>query len=246
MNTQIPMELRKLGLKEKEVRIYLAGLELGPNTVQNIAQKAGVTRPTCYEIIQSLEERGLFSQEQRGKKRYFAAQSPEKILHLLRIQKREIEEKEREFIRIIAALESQYAAKDHKGISIFHGEEGINLLYEKISFAASPQIFVITSQHDARHEEKRTQAYEQIKKRLGRIEAKEIVVNAKGPKRPFAYGDRSYIINSAVPFRGTLVLFEQAVFFPDEKTEGHLIESSHLISLTKSLAFLLWEYLPTF
>ena len=76
MNTQIPMELRKLGLKEKEVRIYLAGLELGPNTVQNIAQKAGVTRPTCYEIIQSLEERGLFSQEQRGKKRYFAAQSP--------------------------------------------------------------------------------------------------------------------------------------------------------------------------
>ena len=35
----IPLELRKLGLREKEVSVYLAGLELGPSSVQDIAKK---------------------------------------------------------------------------------------------------------------------------------------------------------------------------------------------------------------
>ena len=35
---QIELELRKLGLTEKEVKVYLAGLELGPNSVQNLAK----------------------------------------------------------------------------------------------------------------------------------------------------------------------------------------------------------------
>ena len=110
----IELELRKLGLTEKEVRVYLAGLELGPSSVLNIAQKAGLARPTTYEIIKSLENKGLFAETKQKKKRYFVAQSPERILGLLRVQKKEIEEKEREFIKIISALESKYS-KEKRG-----------------------------------------------------------------------------------------------------------------------------------
>ncbi|TSC54446.1 MAG: hypothetical protein LiPW31_110, partial [Microgenomates group bacterium LiPW_31] len=46
MTTPIELELRKLGLTEKEVGVYLAGLELGPGSIQNIAQKTGLSRPT--------------------------------------------------------------------------------------------------------------------------------------------------------------------------------------------------------
>ena len=42
------LELRKLGLKEKEVSVYLAALELGFTSVQNIAKHAGLSRPTVY------------------------------------------------------------------------------------------------------------------------------------------------------------------------------------------------------
>ena len=105
----IELELRKLGLTEKEVRIYLAGLELGPTSVQNIAAEARLTRPTTYEIIKKLEQKGLFAETGRKGKRYFTAQSPENILGILRTQKREIEEKEREFIRIISVLELRYS-----------------------------------------------------------------------------------------------------------------------------------------
>ena len=60
-NIPIELELRKLGLNEKEVKVYLTGLELGPNSVQNIAASAKITRPTTYEIIKKLEAKGLFA-----------------------------------------------------------------------------------------------------------------------------------------------------------------------------------------
>ena len=96
-------------MSEKEVRVYLAGLELGSSSVQKIAALAKITRPTTYEIIRKLKEKGLFAEAKQKEKRLFVAQSPERILGLLKVQKREIEEKEREFIRIIAALESKYS-----------------------------------------------------------------------------------------------------------------------------------------
>jgi len=108
MTPTIELELRKLGITEKEAKIYLAGLELGPSSVQKIAQLTKITRPTTYETIRKLEQKGLFSEAKQKTKRYFTAQSPERILGILRTQKREIEEKEREFIRIIASLEEKY------------------------------------------------------------------------------------------------------------------------------------------
>jgi len=36
----LPMELRKLGLSDKEARVYLGTLELGYTSIQKIAQQA--------------------------------------------------------------------------------------------------------------------------------------------------------------------------------------------------------------
>jgi sugar-specific transcriptional regulator TrmB len=135
------LELRKLGLSEKEVRVYLAGLELGPNSVQNIAKEAGLSRPTAYEIIKKLEDKKLFLEIKQKNKKLFRAQSPENILGILRTQKREIEEKEREFIRIIATLEAKYSKEE--GIRVFKGKESLKNLEETISFSSTPQIILI-------------------------------------------------------------------------------------------------------
>ncbi|PIQ07485.1 MAG: hypothetical protein COW72_00120, partial [Candidatus Nealsonbacteria bacterium CG18_big_fil_WC_8_21_14_2_50_37_10] len=168
----IELELRKLGLSEKEVRVYLAGLELGPSSVQKIAKKAKITRPTTYEIIKTLEEKGLFTETKQKKKRLFVAQSPERILGVMRIQKREIEEKEREFIRVIAALESKYS-KEKEGAEVFKGREGLKALEEILSFSSTPEILVINSKILPISRQKREKIYQKIKKRLGKIEVRE-------------------------------------------------------------------------
>ncbi len=204
----LSLELRKLGLKEKEARVYLAGLELGLASIQNIARKAEVTRPTAYEIVRTLREKGLFREAQQGKKRLFVANSPEKILNLLRLQKRELEEKEREFIRIIAALESKYAFKDG-GVQIFKGKEGLRVLQEQILFTSTKDIVVFTSE--------RAQVrkyYTMLQKRLGKLLVRERIVP---------------------DLQGTLFLGEKAIFISAKKQEGYLIDSLLVVDSLKRL-----------
>lgn len=234
----IALELKKLGLKDKEVRVYLAGLELGPSPVQNIAKKAGVVRPTTYEILKPLKAKGLFAETLKGKKHLFAAQSPEKILQLLRREKRELEEKEREFIRIIAALESKYYSGERGLVSVFHGQEGIKMLEEKVSFASTPEIMVFASRANKGEMKKREEIYQKIRSRLGKLEVKELCMEKI--EQPFAYGKRKFISSPHI-VPGTLVLFDHAVFFSAENLKGYLIENQLVVELLKSFFRALWE-----
>ena len=69
-----------LGLSPTETRVYLSSFELGPTSVQEIAKKARFSRTATYEAIGSLQERGLISTFARGKKRFFAAEEPERVV----------------------------------------------------------------------------------------------------------------------------------------------------------------------
>lgn len=198
ITTPIELELRKLGVTEKEVRVYLAGLELGPSPVQKISEIAKIARPTTYEIIKKLEAKGLFAETKQRGKRVFLAQSPERILGLLRIQKREIEEKEREFIRIIAALESKYSKE---GIRVYKGKEGLRALEEIISFSSTPEIFLINPEIIPIKSNRRKIIYQKIQKRLGKIEVKETNLKLKG----------------------SLIIFDKVIFFPSGKQKGLLL-----------------------
>ncbi|MBM3257949.1 MAG: TrmB family transcriptional regulator [Candidatus Nealsonbacteria bacterium] len=195
----IELELRKLGLSEKEVRVYLAALELGPNSVQNIAKEAKLSRPTTYEIIKKLEDKKLFLETKQRNKRLFRAQSPESILGILRTQKKEIEEREREFIRIIAALEAKYSKED---IRVFKGKESFKTLEEIISFSSAPQIIVINPKSMPISPNLLKKTCQAIKKRLGKIEIQEI---------------------SVIGLKGSLIVFDKAIYFPSRKLEAFLI-----------------------
>jgi len=212
-NAPIELELRKLGLTEKEVKIYLAGLELGPDSVQKIAQITKITRPTVYEIIKKLEEKGLFAEIKQKShcshttKRFFVAQSPERILNILRTQKREIEEKEREFIRIIASLEEKYSKQE--GIRSYKGKERLKALEEILSFSPVSSIVIISNKKPLKFKK----AFQKIKKRLGEIKLKEIKKNLDG----------------------TIIIFDKIIFLPSKKQEGFLIENKLVINLIKSI-----------
>lgn len=233
----IEMELRKLGLKEKEARVYLAVLALGPSSVQDIAKEANISRPTAYEIIKILEKKGLVAATKKAKKRYFSAQSPGQILGILRTQKKEIEEKEREFIRIIASLESKYSPKENEEIKLYKGKEGIKALEEILSFTQSAEIFVFSSNANSTEIKKRQAIYQQIRKRLGKIEVKEIlpknlkIKNSQAETKTFSLTD----------FIGTLILFDKAIFLSAQKPEGFLIENELTIHLLKALFLALWK-----
>ncbi|MBU2265292.1 helix-turn-helix domain-containing protein [Patescibacteria group bacterium] len=215
MSNMINLELRKLGLKEKEVAVYLAALELGFDSVQNIAKKAGLSRPTVYEIIKALTAKGLMREIRRqgavqGERSYFSAQSPDALLGLLRVQKREVEEREREFVRIISALRAKYNLTGQTEIRSFTADE-IKFLLDDFSQSQTEDIYFIGS--DANALKIWHAKLPEIKKRLGSVNLKEMKKN--------------------IP--GALIIYDKLIYLPAAEKSALLIENKSIVELIISL-----------
>ena len=114
---QLLSELKHLGLSEKEALVYLSALALGPSPVQDISEKANVNRATTYVMIEMLAARGLMSTFEKEKRRYFIAESPDRLSSILRIQQKELEEKQNEFQKTLPALMELFQAESSKSSS---------------------------------------------------------------------------------------------------------------------------------
>jgi sugar-specific transcriptional regulator TrmB len=90
-------QLEKIGLADKEAKVFLASLELGSSAVQEIAKKADINRATTYVIIEKLMKKGLMSSVEKGKKTYFQTEDPKRLLKLLEEQEEDLKKKEEEF-----------------------------------------------------------------------------------------------------------------------------------------------------
>ncbi len=69
--------LKSIGLSEPTAQIYLAGLELGPCSIQALSQKAKIKRTTIYGLLKELEMHGLITIAKDGAKNKYAVADPE-------------------------------------------------------------------------------------------------------------------------------------------------------------------------
>ncbi len=123
--------LLELGLSDKEASVYLAMLELGPASVQEIAKKSGVNRSTSYSAIEVLQGRGLASSTQRGSKMLFTAESPSRLAAVLNRERQELDEKKKKLEESIPYFLALYNAIDDKPqVRFFEGPEGISAVRE--------------------------------------------------------------------------------------------------------------------
>ena len=114
-----PSQLEEFGLNTKEAKIYLASLQLGPSTVQDIAKQAGVHRVSTHDILQSLIDKNLIEQTSRGKKRILEAVDPDKIYQSLH-------DKEISFIKLLPELRAVQNKKGKKPkVLYYEGRENV-------------------------------------------------------------------------------------------------------------------------
>jgi len=122
-------ELISLGLSEKEALVYLASLESGPLTAQDLSRRSNVNRATTYVMIETLAARGMMSTFMKGKRRFFVAESPERLLSILRLQRKEIEEKEEELKSLLPRLQALHNTGTEKPvIRYMEGEQAVEFI----------------------------------------------------------------------------------------------------------------------
>ncbi len=125
--------LKKLGLSEKEINVYLALLEYGAGSVRKIAEISGINRGTTYDILKDLQKIGLVSFYHKDTKQKFVAENPEKILKVLNDKQEELQETKKQVAEIIPELKALQEKEGNKPVTKFYeGKEGIKFILDDI------------------------------------------------------------------------------------------------------------------
>jgi len=130
--------LKQYGLNEKEIKVYLALLELGSASVLNISQKAELKRPTVYLILESLIEKKLVSKIPKAGTTAYIAENPDYLLTALENSKKTIQD-------VLPMLRAIYNIDEVKPqIRFYEGKKNVERIWLEDTFK-SPRIDFISS-----------------------------------------------------------------------------------------------------
>lgn len=243
-------QLQELGLPEKEARVYLAALELGSSTVQNISRKSGVNRATAYLYVESLIKRGLMSSVIRGKKRYFNAESPDQLVRLLEIEKKEIDSKKEEFEKRLPELQAIFnLAEEKPKVRFFEGVEGIRTIQKDIldtkeikeidEFVSLDDAYEVfpPNDYDHRHD---------MEKKLENSSIRVIYTSSKGPILLSKRENEKYkfVPKEKMPFHTEIAIYNDKVAFISYKSKllGVIIENKEIFDSMRAIFNLAWGF----
>lgn len=118
---------RELGFTEREIKVYLALLELGSTTVGPITTKTKLQAAKVYETLDKLKDKGLVSFIVISKTKHFSASDPKEILNL-------IEERKRRFKGVLEELRLKQKYAESKQIAVVHeGFKSFKALFNRIA-----------------------------------------------------------------------------------------------------------------
>lgn len=243
-------ELIKLGLSEKEAKVYLASLELGPSPVQKISQKAKVNRATTYVIIEDLKALGLMSTYDEGKKTYFVAEQPERLLMHLKTQEEVIHQRIELLKNRLPELKSIFnAVSDKPKVKYYEGIEGLKAVQEDFveSLKKGDEIYAFFPYDEINKLAFKINIFWQ-KRASKKIVTKVIYSSAEGrqidyEKNLAKYGNEArYMAYEKFPIKGGVNIYGNKIFMIDYqgKLGGIMIENQTLADVLKIVFKLLW------
>jgi len=129
----IESTLQKFGLSDKEIKVYLTSIKLGPSPVRKIAGTAGINRGTAYDVLKSLVEAGLVTYYHKEKNQYFIAEDPSKLKDVLEYKQQQLEKMKGEVDDIIPQLKSIYDNANAKPVVKFYeGLAGVKTILQDV------------------------------------------------------------------------------------------------------------------
>lgn len=134
MDIEIASTLRKVGLTEGEIKVYLALLNLGSTTVGPIIEKARVSSSKVYIILEKLIQKGLASYITKEKTKYFQASQPIALIDYVSLKEKQIQETKASLNKIIKKIARiKESKKTSEQAKIYKGYEGLKTgLFEAI------------------------------------------------------------------------------------------------------------------
>ena len=235
----LPQVLTNLGLNDKESRVYLACLELGPSSILEIAKKSGVKRASIYYIIEGLKQKQLISLTSQKKKVLYVATEPSELINF-------IKNKEELLLSVLPDLNAlnNLSVKKPK-IRFYEGIEGIVKVI-KNTLNAKKEIcsFANNTQFNALMEAEPEYLAKRIKRNIGiRLispDTTEMQSWAKADKKQMR---QTRLISSKLyPFNIEIDIYDNFVNLTSyEEKIGIIIESKPIAQTMQMIFNLCWN-----
>jgi sugar-specific transcriptional regulator TrmB len=131
--------LKRFGLTDKEIRVFLANLELGQTTVNEIAKRSNIFRTYCYDILKSLMEKGLVTYIIKSGVKYFETVEPERLIDILH----EREDMIRSILPDLKGMRTKTVEKPK--VEFYEGKEGIKTIHEDVIKTRPKEVLVYSN-----------------------------------------------------------------------------------------------------
>lgn len=128
--------LQKLGLNQKEIRVYMTILELGRQPASVIARRVKIPRNTTRFILDKLVDKDLIKKTTRANTQLYTPEEPKNLINSLERQRvnmnSSIDQKVKNLKEVMVELESRYRPESTKPkITFYEGDEGLVKMYER-------------------------------------------------------------------------------------------------------------------
>ncbi|MBU6323628.1 MAG: hypothetical protein KGI41_02600 [Patescibacteria group bacterium] len=164
MHEEAKEMLKKLGLKEADVEVYLACLANKQGLfVAEIAKKTRIKRSTVNLILERLSGKGFVTHHLEGARKLYAAEPPEALLF-------DFEEYVKDLRALIPILRIASGGDKHTKIRFFEGKDGVDKIYadqllslkmsrdpkrELLAISSGEDVFQIVPRHERAFIDKR-------------------------------------------------------------------------------------------
>lgn len=244
-------QLKNIGLADKEAKVYMAMLELGPASVLEISAKAGINRPTAYVQIESLKKMGLVSAQTKGKKQLFMAESPEQLDVMVRREVAMARSRQEQLEEVLPELKTLFNLADEKPqVRFFEGKQGLERMQQDFLTCKQKELMGIYNLDDAWAVfPGRNESY--TKQRLQKkIRTKAIYTTKEGAIMPARdekmLREAKFVSLDKLPFTSDITIYDNKVSLAAlrGKLVGVIIESTEIANSVRALFSLVWNTLP--
>lgn len=244
-------EIKKLGLSDKEAKVYLAALELGQASAAEIAAYSGVVRVTAYVILEELRKKGLVGIFLKGKKTIFTAEPPDRLSNLFETEKKRLEENFSGLKKIFPDLNKLYESRGERPkVRFFEGKEGVASLQEEVLKTRVKNIEEIIPLDEAyenfppSEKDHRSRMYKKLHNVNFRIiytsKKGEILVKDKKVKR-----NVKFIKSESFPISAEIILFgnKTIIIVTRKKIFAVVLEDQFITNTIRTIFNLIWKSL---
>lgn len=235
-----------LGFSETEAKAYLATLELGEATIQDIAKHSKIKRTSLYYILEKMHKDSIVFTTKRNKKVFYIASSPKEIMKRVR-------ERLMEFENILEEIEDRKHNVYHKPrVYFLYGPSGFKHIWQMIFDSKCKDFRIITEGSNFLDFVKEKYILDEIiknKKILG-VKSRQLIVDSpysrKLIKNDKEQNRESKLLPSSTKIPFTEIITDQFAAFISPRWDNFLFvtENDSFVKSRQSMFDLIWGLLP--